>query len=102
MYIPTNQTKTLNALITLNDKGYNILKACEELAELQEKLLKKYVKAGTPKEPSDESVVEEIGDVFIRLSVIEQLFQASTQARVEFKLNKFEEYLKEGKYKGRI
>ena len=90
-------------MIEYNDKDYNLLKAIEELTELQEVLIKKVIKKGGPKEPSNESIIEEIGDVAIRVTILFKVFgQEKCEERMLYKLKKFKSYMDEGKYKGRI
>lgn len=90
-------------LVETNDPHYNLLKCVEELTELNEVLIKRLVKGGSPKDPSDASIIEEIGDVKIRIMVLEKIFgEEKVQARVDYKLGKFESYIEEGKYLGRI
>jgi len=98
-----NQYKIIKKMQEQNDPKYNLIKACEELAELSEKLLKKVVKEGTDKCPSDDDIIEEIGDVQIRLDLLGLIFgQDKVEKRIQYKLSKFEGYMKEGKFGGRI
>lgn len=80
-----------------NDYKYNLLKAAEELQELSLVLTQMTLK----KDKVDEQeVIDEIGDVKIRLKIIEHLFsRKKVKERIKFKLNKFRSYIKEGKYK---
>lgn len=95
--------KIIDDMIEYNEDDYNLLKAIEELAELQEKLIKKVIKKGGPKEPSNEEVIEEIGDVAIRLVILTKLFgEDAVCDRMDYKLTKFKGYMNEGKYIGRI
>lgn len=93
----------IEELVKTNHPHYNLLKCVEELTELSEVLIKRMIKEGGPKNPTDESIIEEIGDVKIRIQILEQLFGVDkVQARVDYKLGKFKEYLEQGKYVGRI
>ena len=95
--------KIINSLVNTNEKRYNMEKAVEELLELAEVLMKKVLKAGGPKEPSDQEVIDEIGDVMIRVEVLARIFdEDKVYDRVEFKLSKFAQYMEEGKYVGGI
>jgi len=95
--------QTLERMIEYNEPDYNLLKCIEELAELQEKLIKKVIKKGGPKEPRDEEIIEEIGDVAIRISILFKLFgETRCEERVFYKLGKFKSYMDEEKYKGRV
>ena len=93
-------TNTVKELSLYNEDNYNYLKACEEFAELSELLLKKVNKRGGPKEPTDESIIEEIGDAVIRLGVLVELFgSANIEKRIDFKLSKYIDYMKDKRYK---
>ena len=93
----------IEVMSTANHWDYNIDKTIEELFELGEVLMKNKLKWGGDKEPTDQAIIEEIGDVQIRLDVLKKLFgEWKVDKRVEDKLTKFEEYYKEGKYIGRI
>jgi NTP pyrophosphatase (non-canonical NTP hydrolase) len=87
-----------------NTVDYTILKTCEELAELQEKLLKFYLKVPT-KKPSLTDIAEEIGDVVIRIGMLVEKFpelDELTEIRIEAKIEKLWEYYKSGKYIGGV
>lgn len=58
-------------LIHPDRKQKNILKVCEELAELQEVLLK-YVNKKDELKPTTEKIVEEMGDVVFRMSILSE------------------------------
>lgn len=93
----------INHLAQKNTYQYNLLKTCEELNELSEILLKKVNKFGGPKEPTDDAIIEEIGDVQLRLLVLFEVFDDSKiEERVQYKLKKYKEYIEEGKYTGGI
>ena len=83
-----------------NDYKYNLLKASEELQELALVLTQMALK----KEKVDEQeVIDEIGDVKIRLKIISKFFsKKKVKERIKFKLDKFRSYIEEGKYKGGI
>ena len=94
---------TITKLINTNSHDYNLRKTVEELLELAEVLIKKVNKKGGPKELLDEKVIEEIGDVSIRIEVLKEIFgQKAVQDRITYKLGQFEEYIKENKYIGSI
>lgn len=89
----------IDHLVSKNTYQYNLLKTCEELNELSEILLKKVNKFGGPKEPTDDAIIEEIGDVQLRLLILFGLFDNDKiDARVAHKLLKYKEYIEEGKY----
>lgn len=100
----TNYINIINHLAENNEKGYNEHKLLEELAELNEVLIKRIVKKGTDKEPSEEHLVEEMGDVLIRIEVLAKQLEVSkfVSQRYDNKLTKYQEYIETGKYKGRI
>lgn len=86
-----------------NIYSYNLLKAAEECTELAEVLLKKSLKAGTKKEPDNQSIIDEIGDVQIRLDILKEMFGPdNVNLRIVKKLKKYEEYLQKGEYKTRV
>lgn len=95
--------ETILLLAKTNRHDYNTLKLCEELTELQENLLKSHLKV-PEKKPSEAQIVEELGDVMVRLLIyIEQnnLLEA-VEARIQYKLTKLQGYYEQGKYKGGI
>lgn len=90
-------------LAETNDKLYNYHKAIEELTELNEVLIKKITKEGGDKEPSDQAIIEEIGDCFIRLQVLAVMFgEDSVESRFASKLLKYADYIENNKYTGKI
>lgn len=86
-----------------NKLEYNILKACEELTELQELLLK-YLNKTPEKRPSLDDVAKEAADVMLRVGIMAQAFGIETECgeATEAKLAKLVKYYQEGKYKGGI
>ena len=72
-------------LLNENDKEYNLTKTAEELQELALILIQKNNK---PQQIRDEKIIEEIGDVMIRLKVLKKSYP-----------NKFYTFIKEKKYK---
>ena len=87
-------------LVENNDYKYNLLKTAEELQELSLVLTQMALK----KEKVDkQEVIDEIGDVIIRLNVLFHLFSLKKiSKRVKFKLNKLKSYVKENKYIGKL
>ena len=87
-------------LVENNDYKYNLLKTAEELQELSLVLTQMALK----KEKVDkQEVIDEIGDVIIRLNVLCNLFSLKKiSKRVKFKLNKLKSYIKENKYIGKL
>ena len=87
-------------LAVKNTVEYNIRKASEELQELSLILTQKLNK---PKKALNNSIIEEIGDVEIRLGVLKELYSKKRiQKRIEFKENKYRKYIRDGKYKNNI
>ena len=87
-------------LVENNDYKYNLLKAAEELQELSLVLTQMALK----KEKVDkQEVIDEIGDVKIRLKVIQHFFsRKKVKKRIKFKLDKLKSYIKENKYIGKL
>lgn len=93
----------LKQIALSNDPQYNLLKTVEELLELGEKLQKKALKVDYSAAPTDDEIIEEIGDVQIRLWMLRYVFDTGkVDARISYKLAKYEEYLEQGKYIGKI
>lgn len=95
------EIEVIKTLVETNSYKYNLRKSVEELLELAEVLMKKVNKKGGPKEPSDLDVVEEIGDVQIRLDILKELFgHTAVRHRMTTKLTQLKGYIDEDKYKG--
>ena len=87
-------------LVDNNDYKYNLLKAAEELQELSLVLTQMALKK---EKVNPQEVIDEIGDVKIRLKVIQHFFsRKKVKERIRFKLDRFRSYIQEGKYKGGI
>ncbi len=98
-----NNLEITQHLAKTNTIDYNLLKAAEECNELAEVLLKKVLKRGGPKEPTDQAIIEEIGDVIIRTMILSDLLGVkAVDERIDFKLSKYREYIKDGKYVAQI
>lgn len=94
------QLKIINTLVETNDYDYNLLKAAEELQELSLVLTQTVLKR---KKVNPQEVIDEIGDVKIRIKIIEEFFdKEKVKERIEYKTSKFAEYLEKGKYKNGI
>lgn len=86
-----------NHLLNINDREYTIKKTVEELLELALILQQKLNK---PSLIDDNKIIEEIGDVQIRLKVLKQIFPKELiKKRINFKLKKFYKYITEKTYK---
>ena len=87
-------------LVENNDYKYNLLKTAEELQELSLVLTQIALKE---EKVDKQEVIDEIGDVIIRLNVLFHLFSLKKiSKRVKFKLNKLKSYIKENKYIGKL
>ena len=87
-------------LVENNDYKYNLLKTAEELQELSLVLTQMALKE---EKVDKQEVIDEIGDVKIRLKVIQHFFsRKKVKKRVKFKLNKLKSYIKENKYIGKL
>lgn len=87
-----------NHLLNVNDEDYTLKKTIEELQELSLILTQRLNKS---KElVPDKDIIEEIGDVKIRLKVLEKMFpQKLIKKRINFKLKKFYKYIVDKTYK---
>jgi len=84
-------------LLNVNDREYTISKTIEELLELALILKQRQNK---PDLVSDLKIIEEIGDVKIRLKVLVEIFSKDLiKERINFKLKKFYRYITTKKYK---
>jgi|688.fasta_scaffold126920_5 hypothetical protein len=84
---------------TIHDRNgyfYNLHKASEECQELGLILNQKLLKQ---EKVADEAIIDEIGDVIIRLEILKLMFNNDKiQERIDYKLAKFEEYIDHNKY----
>jgi hypothetical protein len=73
-----------------NQPLYNKLKCIEELSELSTILLQHLTKTDRVNE---QEIIDEIGDVKIRLEILTDLFgRSKVKERVKYKLKKYHEY----------
>jgi len=87
-------------LVDNNDYKYNLLKAAEELQELSLVLTQMALKE---EKVDKQEVIDEIGDVKIRLKVLKHLFNESRiKKRIQYKLDKLKSYVVENKYIGKL
>ena len=83
-----------------NDYKYNLLKAAEELQELSLCLTQMALKED---KVDKQEVIDEIGDVEIRIKVLKHFFSRNKiKKRVQFKIDKLKSYIKENKYIGKM
>jgi hypothetical protein len=94
------ELEIIKTLVETNDYDYNLLKAAEELNELSLVLIQTVLKK---KKVDPQEVIDEIGDVKIRIKIIEEFFDKDkVKERIHYKISKFKEYLEKGKYKNGI
>lgn len=95
-----NNEEIIKYLVENNDYKYNLLKTAEELQELSLAITQLINK---PNKVDEQEIIDELGDVKIRLKVIQHFFsRKKVKERIKFKLDKFRSYIKEDKYKGGI
>jgi len=81
-----------------NNGDHNFKKTVEELMELALVLMQKLNKpiSGAPEE---QEIIDEIGDVIIRMEVLKELFpKDKVNKRIKFKMDKFRTYIETKKY----
>lgn len=96
----TQAENLLGFLASSNNKTFNRTKLLEELLELSEKVAKSLNKK-PEYQPTKDEIIEEIGDVIVRLHIYansEGMSEELIDERIAYKLNKFLTYLKENKY----
>lgn len=88
----------LHTMVTSNQENYNLTKFAEEAGEANVVALQMVNKKGGPKEPRLPELVDELGDLLIRIQVlqIEYGIESLVQERVETKLNKYIEISNNG------
>lgn len=95
---------TFEKIIETNDQQFCEDKLLEELIELSEVLIKRKNKKGGPKEPPMQDLIDEMGDVELRLGMLMQKMNLNEEVwhRAIEKTDKLIGYYREGKYLGRI
>jgi predicted nucleic acid-binding Zn-ribbon protein len=97
------QKKVIHDLFVNNSTEYNIDKLLEELAELSTAILQARNKTSQSNDDilkHRQAMIDEIGDVQIRLAVYSETFKnTEIESRIDKKLSKFDEYLRNRKYK---
>lgn len=79
-----------------NTREYNLHKASEEMQELGLVLTQYLLK---PEKVNEQEIIDEIGDVRIRLHILMQMFsKEKINERIKQKLNKYEDYIKNNTY----
>jgi NTP pyrophosphatase (non-canonical NTP hydrolase) len=89
-------------LVDTNSASYNKLKLAEELSELLELLLKQQTKWKNHK-PTDDDLVEELGDVMFRLTpVIKMVGEDKVLARLAYKIMNVKGYMDKKEHVGEL
>ena len=87
----------IDILVERNGYHYNLHKAAEELQELALVLTQKLLK---PKKVDDQEIIDEIGDVEVRMEILKKIFdKQKIEKRIAYKLGKFHEYVDHNSYK---
>ncbi len=81
-----------------NPLKFNLRKFAEECTEAVEIILKKENKEDSSKAPSDEELIEELGDVQFRLMVLTAIYGEAVSDRVLVKAKQLVKHIKAGKY----
>ena len=83
--------QVIDHLFTHNGTQYNMHKASEELTELALVLTQKILK---PNKVLEKEIIDEIGDVIIRLEVLKRMYsRKKIMERINYKLNKYKGYI---------
>ena len=87
-------------LVDNNDYKYNLLKTAEELQELSLVLTQMALKEEKVKK---QEVIDEVGDVTIRLKVLKHFFsKRKVKTRIRYKLDELKSYIVDNKYIGKL
>lgn len=87
----SKQEEIIKYLAENNESQYNLLKASEECQELGLVLTQKALK---PSKVDEQEIIDEIGDVIIRLKVLKKLYsKEKIKARVNEKLTSYDSYI---------
>jgi hypothetical protein len=97
-FIKLKKKIVYNHLLNVNDRDYTLRKTIEELQELSLVLIQRLNKNEVL--VPDSNIIEEIGDVKIRLKVLEKMFSSELiKKRINYKLKKFYKYIVDKTYK---
>jgi NTP pyrophosphatase (non-canonical NTP hydrolase) len=89
--ITEEQFKVIDHLVKSNGEKYNLQKASEECMELALILTQKLTK---PIRINDQNIIDEIGDVIIRLEILKKMFDNDKiKTRISYKLKNFKRYI---------
>lgn len=90
--------QVIDYMASKNGEDYNLRKAAEECSELATVLLQKLNKK-IDGAPEDQEVIDEIGDVIIRLEILKKMYpEEEIQRRVDLKTGKYVDYIDEKTY----
>ena len=93
----TERKGIIDILVERNGYHYNLHKSSEELQELSLILTQKLLK---PNKVKEQAIIDEIGDVIIRLEILQKIFdKEKVEKRIAYKLGKFHEYVDHNSYK---
>lgn len=91
----------INYLVKTNESKFQILKACEELSELNTILLQDITKEG--RKTIQQDIIDEIGDVIIRMKILKKIYgKKKVNKRINLKLQEFKKYIINNEYKHNI
>lgn len=95
--------EAIKQILIYNRSDYQYVKLAEELAELLEVVIKRYLKKPENK-PSIEKLIEEMGDVLLRMKLLAEMenIKEEVNTRMHAKCTKLLTYIAEGKYKGGV
>lgn len=97
----SERQEVIDKMVKTNSLEYNIDKTIEELLELAEALMKRKLKGD--KGATQQDVIDEIGDVQIRINVLKEIMNPeAVENRIDAKLNKFRGFYEQNKYIGHI
>lgn len=95
-FITEEQEKLIDDIVKRNNPRYNLHKAAEECQELGLVLTQLLLK---PDKVKDKEVIDEIGDVIIRIEMLSRIFPLKEiKERIEYKLSQFKHYHDSDKY----
>lgn len=90
------QTEIIEHLVKNNGTAYNMHKAAEECQELGLVLTQKLLK---PTKVDDQEIIDEIGDVLIRIEILKRMYSMDKiYERIEKKLSNFKGYIDHKSY----
>ena len=97
MMLTPKQEKIIDYLYVNNGATFNVCKTIEELQELSLALTQKLTK---PSIDNTQAVIDEIGDVMLRLEILKKMFpKDKIKERIDLKLSKWETYIDHKRFK---